>query len=432
MLRHQKKQIENTMTDLLSKIPAQVKNVNQIEKLIDLLVANIKATKPESSNNNSQLEVPERLIQLPAIQKEIKKLIIKDSTSHGIEWAAKKYTLSSKIICKWVQDGKGGEANRRTRIPSPKTECNGIIGNGKSAIGIKRKSPEKNEGSTTELSSLAEEPSSQNEAKAQPKPRTRHKVYEAVFSTFNKSEKERILHDFLILGKFYAARKWGVDRRVLDLYIKNTDLFETEREKMIWLQMQGEYIRGKMGTIESNEVREEIENILSSHKDQISIAELCSLSFDRGIAIAAARYSINLFKLEHFLKEICPSPYAEMEKNQWYLIPASNFTLPRSKLEIVKLARAEGFLYTSKKCRLGTATIRRYLRHYEKNGPQGLDNSRKFLMLREKKGRKSRKKVTKAEMKVESSKSCSSSCSSSCSNSESYEHVNHEEISISS
>ena len=182
---------------------------------------------------------------------------------------------------------------------------------------------------------------------------------ENVFSTFTKEEKERIVYDKLDLGIMTCERKWGTPHSILVTYIKSSNIYSSESERATWMSTQKIYIQERMNICEGTGVVEHVEHALR-WRGGVSLLEVCQLSFERGIAVAAARHKINLFELDYILKHVYPSQYSDMEESKWFCLPVK-----MSKLDAVKLSKIEGVHYASKKCGMGLTTLLRYRKYYD-------------------------------------------------------------------
>ena len=79
--------------------------------------------------------------------------------------------------------------------------------------------------------------------------------------------------------------------------------------------------------------------------DQFGLVDFCELGYDRGIAIIASRFHMDLFEYEYLLKELCGYKWKRMDENRWYCSPIAELT----KMEILKLSQEEGVDYAAKK-----------------------------------------------------------------------------------
>ena len=209
--------------------------------------------------------------------------------------------------------------------------------------------------------------------------RKTRKKHEAVFSTLTPEEKDRILYDKLKIGIKKCERKWGISHGLLNNYIKSMQIFKNIEEKKIWMETQNIKQEERMKIIDTSIAIQNIENtMIKWGSDGISWRDLSNLSFDRGIAVAAARYNISLFELEFLLQHLCLGQWNDMEKNFWYCLPLRNTNRKvhdMSRLEIVKLSQDEGIQYASKKSGMDRETIHKYRKFYDKYGAQALENS---------------------------------------------------------
>ena len=207
------------------------------------------------------------------------------------------------------------------------------------------------------------------------------KFREAVFSTFTKEEKERILYDKNVLGIRITERKWGLDISNVMQYTKQEKLFtiNNEKEKNLWMDSQKVVIENYMRKLDKNIVLKNIEGKLRNNVTPISLSELCNLSFDRGLARAGAMFSINLFELEFFLINTFSTEWEIMEHNKWFCLPEeNNEAFMMGKLDIVQLSYTHGIIYASKKSGREIELVHEMRKVYETLGASGLAESEKF------------------------------------------------------
>ena len=176
---------------------------------------------------------------------------------------------------------------------------------------------------------------------------------EVCFSTFTDEEKERIFYDKVTLGSSKLERKWGINHKILNYYGEREmqHILISESAEMEWLEEEKSRIDSKMREMVPKDIINRVEEHLNYSssgypriKNKITITELCNLAFERGIALAGARYQINLFELEFLLQNLCKDKYLEMEKNKWFCINIENIVKSRllgkeEKLEIARLMR---------------------------------------------------------------------------------------------
>ena len=207
---------------------------------------------------------------------------------------------------------------------------------------------------------------------------------EIIFKTLSREEKERILLDNFEFGNKNCERKWGVNRTMINRFFNTKELFTNEQKKETWMSIKKNIILDKMSTMQIEIVVENVigcilrcmQNIdnkyFNTHNRDQLLLDLCNLSFDRGIAIAASRYSINLFELEFLLQHLYPSEWLKMKNNNWYCVGNNGLRNDMSKLDIVELSKAQGIVYASKKSGKGVRTICVYRRIFEDQGAEGL------------------------------------------------------------
>ena len=233
----------------------------------------------------------------------------------------------------------------------------------------KRKFPEFNNQEEPSINSTKSKSKKPNKKKSI---NSRHPLQRTqIFSAFTKDEKERIIYDKINLGIRKCERKWGVNHRNMDLYIKQSELFKNELERDRWMSKQQEIIQNKLNKLEKSKVIKNTENALNLCKitPNPGLDGLRTLSFDRGLAIAGAKYSVNLFELEFALLTLYPSEWLEMEENEWYL---GNFSRGKgnkppqiSKLEVFKLYKEQGIHYASKRTGKTSKTIYSIIKYIE-------------------------------------------------------------------
>ena len=200
---------------------------------------------------------------------------------------------------------------------------------------------------------------------------------EAVFSTLSRDEKYRIYYDSQTeLGLNEFERKWGVNHKILTAFSKKMNkILNTECSKTIWLESQKSEIDSKFRSLNIEDVRERIKDILEEYNNiyiypnreetnmqPVGIPELMDLAFERGIAVASARYKVNIYDLEYILQKLGEERWAEMIDNSWYCLNAKgNSQLgDADKLNIARFSEKEGVLHASKKLGIDKNTICKY------------------------------------------------------------------------
>ena len=201
--------------------------------------------------------------------------------------------------------------------------------------------------------------------------RTGHINKKKVFSILTKGEKELILYDKIKDGAGICERKWGIHHSLLTTYINSSNTFSNNMDRADWIKQQKDNLGGIM------RVQENIEWVLmKTHITQsianspIRIHDLCSMCFDRGLGVIAAKHNINLFELEYLLQELYPSEWGEMEKNDWFCVyrDGENNPIKMSRVDIVNLSSVEGVRYASKKSGVQTDVISRFRRELLEEG----------------------------------------------------------------
>ena len=383
--------------------------MTQAEDLRKLLTICLQDSSDENKVSNQpeeideESEIPIKLLLLPIIKKKAKKLICKSANEIGIAETGIKYTISNELINKWVFEERSKieiaeDADSVNRTPVVSAE--------------KRIKPEENENyisieeyerineqlarQTRETYLNHKQQTAQQIAKThtRPPPPKPPKKYKSSFTSLTQAEKYRIVYDYISLGIGTCERKWGQTRQGIVYYIKaegGSLLFNTQEEKDNWMRNQCIEIQNRIKILEINTILQKIESSLPAIQDVdpqeniTSVRDLCLLSLDRGIGIVATKYSLNLFELEYLLQHTCYQEWMEMVNNDWYSPTDVNIKLWRSKIQIVKLAQNEGYLYASKKARLPDGIIRTYVNLYEKYGMRGLEDYEKVSKPKKKK-----------------------------------------------
>ena len=180
---------------------------------------------------------------------------------------------------------------------------------------------------------------------------------EPVFVKFTIDEKERIIFDWLDLGLTVCERKWGINHWILGNFNKEQQLFKTTREKAIFMDIQRDRINNRLEMQNKDLVYKNAELAVKQYSTEqpFGLVDLCEFAYDRGIAVIAARFHLNLFEFEFLLKDLCSPQWVRMEENKWRCIPPAELT----DLEIVKLSKQEGVDYTAKKTGKSTDAIKK-------------------------------------------------------------------------
>ena len=106
----------------------------------------------------------------------------------------------------------------------------------------------------------------------------------------------------------------------------------------------------------------------NSREKNITLKKIYFEGLDRGIAIPAAKYSMDLFELEYLIRNRCQTEWSKMKQNDWYLIPASQrlkehpnelYNSRKEKLNIIAIAKKEGRIYASKILLRGDSKVAR-------------------------------------------------------------------------
>ena len=333
-------------------------------------------------------EIPEHILHLPIIQLKAKKYICKQANINGMGKTAKEYSVSGSLIEKWMKE---------------REEYDDVDAQAADLRGLKRFLPDdqnlyinheqlKNNLYVEELSlkpSVWGSKSTAGEAETRLRGdmgRMRTRKENRVFSTFCQAEKERLIHDNIKLGTSRFERKWGGIRH-LHRISQAMNLFKTEEEKMLWMEKEGEIIEQRMNLLVREEVIRNIECTLKAtlqldNINSLSLSYLCTLSMERGIAVAAARNRLNIFELEFLLKTEYRIEWHTMELNAWYLV-----SLEKSKgipkVDIANLALKEGIYYACKISRMSRETVRKYMNELGGSKVLSLTNGRKKRPLKQ-------------------------------------------------
>ena len=178
-------------------------------------------------------------------------------------------------------------------------------------------------------------------------------------------EQDLLMHQYYILSRSIFERKWGICGLTIYKMFRNLSV---DAKKQLKMSIENEI--KKMDLKGVTQIRSEVKIALQKEKPSISLEKIYEFGLNKGIAVAAIKYSIDLFKLEYLIWKQCPTLWAQMKTNNWFLIPVRNWS--QSKLGIIKMAESEGVLYTSKKCRINLETIYRYIERYNEYGKYGL------------------------------------------------------------
>ena len=173
------------------------------------------------------------------------------------------------------------------------------------------------------------------------------------------------MHQRHILSRSIFERKWGICGLTIYKMFRNLSV---DAKKQLKMSIENEI--KKMDLKGVTQIRSEVKIALQKEKPSISLEKIYEFGLNKGIAVAAIKYSIDLFKLEYLIWKQCPTLWAQMKTNNWFLIPVRNWS--QSKLGIIKMAESEGVLYTSKKCRINLETIYRYIETLNDYGINGL------------------------------------------------------------
>ena len=333
---------------LISQSSIQMKHANYLNKLLNNY---IPETLPEMPI------IPEKLLQLTNIKTAVKRIICEEVSQEGIEAIGNRYSISCELIRKWQgvnEEVKSLPKFMKTEEPK---EPNSII----HSMNQKRSVPEK--------CKTAENTEDMLDTDVAEKPYYLRKPIQ-IFLHLNNAEKHRIFYDYIKIGRYASCRKWGLH---MTSCRRNFGPEETDEEsKQNWLDMnksivqKRKYIVSKIG---EKKLVEKIENIVKERDPTVeNLQEVVNQGLDKGIALVATKYGIDLFEFEYLIKNVNSVGYFNMKKNNWFLgpYPAKRFSTPGLKTEIVKCYLAEGAIYASKKFHIAlsnvTTTYNQYLR----------------------------------------------------------------------
>ena len=182
-----------------------------------------------------------------------------------------------------------------------------------------------------------------------------------IISKLSTEEKDLILYDRMQMGIRKTERKFGIYYHYLREF---ENKYKSSIEREAWMSIQKAKIEDKMRMLEDGgDVVDRVKGVLGKNiynNIYITLDELCTLSFDRGIAVVAVNYGINLLELQFLLLYLCPGEWAHMETMNWYSLFPNHKTI--RKIEIARLSESEGNLYAAKKCGKDVTTISKFRR----------------------------------------------------------------------
>ena len=386
-------QIDSCVNELL----VQAQNVRH---LLNICIQHEKVEKLTKGGIYQDNEIPDDLLHLPIMKSKVKKHICKYAKEQGIENTAYQYSIQPNLIQKWmfeseligkIKDDKNNYENLSPILPSN--------------LSRKRLSPDKPgiipaniQASIDEnwrVLAKEERPKDTNADDLIRKQRNvlgsnpeniKYPNTKGIASFLTGEEKARIAYDHVALGIATCERKWGLLRQNVRYFIKSKHLFGTDTEKEIWISKQGEIIARRKRKVDIKSIKSRVEGILAGEESNsnsncnyynsnyignnsqpITLNGLITLSFEKGIAMAAVKYKIGLFDLEFLLQFLCPNRWLEMELNEWFLEPPGRGEKQPEDEEVVNLALNEGYLYAGKKFRIRADLVRMHLcKHYQK------------------------------------------------------------------
>ena len=277
--------------------------------------------QPEKSiNSELTYEPSEYILHLPKIQYEIKRFICRQGLKYGLEYISKKYKIDNlDIIKQWSYltsvkltfcATDNIDINRDIENKG-KQEKNGLIMENED---IRVNNIEKKVINSREQEFLkAEEEYDEHRSKIK-------KKTEELYNNLSLAEKERILYDYFAHGRSYTTRKWGLDTKSFYSLIQAKPI-RALKQKSKWIKRQKHTIREKINDIRELGLKKLKEKVdIELNESRINVSDLCILSFERGLAFAAVAHKIDLFELEFLIKQLYPEKWAEMERNNWFLV----------------------------------------------------------------------------------------------------------------
>ena len=394
-------QIDSCVNDLV--IQAQ-----NIRHLLNICIQHEKVEKLNNVNLYQDNEIPENLLHLPIIKSKTKKYICKYANEQGVGNAAQAYSLPQGLVEKWLFENaiigkiKDDKSTKITQL-NPQlntqlsTQNNGVIGE------RKRTTPDillynNNEENSANKLKTPKSPKIDQNTPRYPITETENTKYpntKGISCYLSLEEKSRIAYDYIAIGISTCERKWGLTRQNISYFIKSKHLFDTEVEKEEWMSEHAVIIKERLKSmIEINiyTIKSRVEEILNSGGNNnninyiynyntnattkehinytpIPLSEVLTLSFEKGIALIAVKYKINLFDLEYLLQYHSSSRWQEMEHNEWYLVDKYEYGEQKPCVEeVVNLAITQGYLYAGKRYRMPADMIRKNLcKYYQRN-----------------------------------------------------------------
>ena len=197
-----------------------------------------------------------------------------------------------------------------------------------------------------------------------------------IFNNLNKYENRRLTYDYFKLGDKGSSRKWGL---YMTSFRRQAGIKGDAEERNKWLKKKGIRIKEKqkdLMDIGTEKIQKKVSCRLKVNMNGIELEELLQLGLERGIAVAASLYYIDLLDLEFLIKNLCREKWKEMKNNGWYLVPRPYIPTdkwdPQKKLQVVNLFRSQGAVYTSKKFHVACLKITSWDDLYTKYGLPGL------------------------------------------------------------
>ena len=342
-------QLDKCMTTLLDQTLILRKIIDNLIKKSTSLI-NIKYS--DKSN-----DIPERLLHHRVIKEKTRNLICKEAINTDLDSTAEKYGISSDLIEKWLLNNNNCDNNKNNN-------------NNKSSHHNNKHSHHHDQElfKNTNLKRISPELIPTEVIERNKESRKKHAIkklsnLKGTITNLSVEEKGRIVYDYLHLGCDRCTRKWGTHHSTIMKIINSNILFNRNDDRDHWIKTQRSNIFEHINNLNGEKVRNNIQNCIVQNKtpgDDITIEKLSNYSFDRGLAVTASKYQINIFDLEYFLKTKHKQEFEEMERNDWYMRGEYGEHEPQpTKLEMLKLVREDGYGYASKRLRKTIAVIRK-------------------------------------------------------------------------
>ena len=283
--------------------------------------------------DTEQMEVPGRIFELPEIQRAVKKKICEYAEYHPGE-AERRYNIPKEVISLWVKEISSdkileGLIGKRSEIPpNNKNINNNIIENTRNTgntplnpLPMYQRYP------TTTTSRRIVTPYSRA-----PQHRTYHaRRQNELKDILGVEEIQRIVYDFQTFNVAMSIRKWGIYRRTFLLWAQAIHITprstrnpqDVDESTLLWEErvlLNINTREEKLLELGVGNVEHSVRNSLLLRGERgLDIQGLCKLGLEKGIAVVAAKYGVNLFHFEFLLMHIFTQEYDQMEKNNWFI-----------------------------------------------------------------------------------------------------------------